>query len=247
MSLKSELIAALPPFKNDWQLITKKQGTGDIVDELLYAHEYFNNDYDDIYSFFDADSIYDTCYKLWSFQRNELDYVAESGKDQSSRSPAAILQLPDDCKHFALFTSGVLSAIQRERRVPWTWFYRFASDKEIDYVTHVFVVVVDKGKEIWIDPCISTFNNQRKQYLITKDVMGLYRISGISDVAPAQPQTVLVDKDISFARFLYMMGDNMLQLKNLMLNTPDVTNGPVKQWFVNNGYDWNRVLNYLNQ
>jgi hypothetical protein len=246
MSLKSELIAALPPFKNDWQLISKKQGTGDIIDEIQNAHEEFKDEYDDIYSFFEADTIYNTCYKLWDFQRNELDYVAESGKDQSSRSPAAILQLPDDCKHFALFTSGVLSAMQRDGRVPWTWFYRFASDKDIDYVTHVFVVVVSKGKEIWIDPCIRTFDNQRKQYLITEDVMALYRISGVSEVAASKPQTVLVDKDIALARFLYMMGENMFQLKALMKNTPDVTNGPVRQWFINNGYDWNHVVRFIN-
>jgi hypothetical protein len=246
MNLKNELIAALPPFKNDWELITKKQGVKNIIDEILDAHEYFNNDYDAIYSFFDTGNIYTTCKKLWDFQRNELEYIAESGDDQSSRSPAAILELPDDCKHFALFTSGVLSAIQRNQSVNWEWFYRFASDTEVNFVTHVFVVVEDKGKEIWVDPCIRTFDNHRKDYLITKDVMALYRISGVSSIVPNQQNTVVVDKQTAFENFLYMTAEDMLILKSLMKTQPDITNGPVKQYFINQGFDWNRVLSVLN-
>ncbi len=254
MSLKNDIIAGLPPFRGERVMIKKHQGTGDIITEILEAQNFFSADYDDIYDFFWTGDIYTTCQKLWDFEKYNLVYDAESGKDQSSKSPSAILQTDADCKHYSLFTGGVLAAIQRNENTNFDWFFRFANDTGYEYVTHVFVVVVNKNKEIWIDPCLTNFD-QRKRYLITKDEhpMALFRISGVNDTATAKPKVVIVDKKKAFQSFLIFLAKNMFPetvggvslIKQLMRNYPDITNGPVKAYFVQQGFDWDMVQKFI--
>jgi hypothetical protein len=256
MSLKSTLIKELPPFTNEWQLIKKHQGTTDIISEILQAHNLFADDYDLICDYFYNPDTYAMCRDIWNFEKRELIYNAESGKDQTSSSPTVILHDGElvDCKHYALFAAGVLDAIKKTEAVKWDWFFRFASDKSVNEVTHVFVVVVDRGREIWIDPCLTNFD-QRKKYLIIKDEtpMALYRrISGVGDIAPA-PKTVTYNKDVGFTAFLMMLSKNLFPMtangpsliKQVMNDNPGITNGPVKQYFLNNGFDWNQVQAFL--
>jgi len=254
VSLKQQLIDALPPFKGERILIKKHQGTTDIINEICEAHNFFQDDYDKIYDFFDTGDIYRTCKKIFDFEKQNLQYDAESGKDQSSKSPSAILQTPADCKHYALFTSGILAAIQDNEHVKWDWFYCFASDKDVRDVSHVFVIVDDGKREIWIDPCLTNFD-QRKKYLITKNEkpVSLYRISGVDDATTDQG-TIIVGKQQAFESFLIMLAKNLFPvtaggisaIKTLMLNNPSITNGPVKNYFVSMGFDWNQVQQFLN-
>jgi hypothetical protein len=257
MSFKQTLIDALPPFRNERVLIKKHQGTNDIIVEILEAHTHFGRDYDRIYEYFDTGNIYGTCQKIWNFEKQNLTYDAETGKDQSSKSPSAILHPGErvDCKHYALFASGILDAIKQNDNVKWDWFYRFASDKDYNNVSHVFVVVTDGKTEIWIDPCLSNFD-QRKKYIVTKDEqpMALYRISGINDIVPDKGKTVDVDKQTAFRSFLIMLQKNMFArtingtslIKTLMNDNPAITNGPVKAWFIDQGFNWNQVEQFLN-
>lgn len=247
MSLVQTLRKALPPFKNDVRLIKQKQTASDIIDEILVKHEECEVDYNRIFQYFDTGSIYETCGDIWNFLKYNLVYNAEKGKEQSVQSPAAILRDGQyiDCKHYSLFAGGVLDAIKRNTGDDWDWCYRFASDKDTENPTHVFVVVFDNNKEIWIDACLTSFN-QKKKYIfyIDERPMSLVSISGVNKPAE-NPGIVIVDKVKAWSNFLTMVQLDMFSLRDLMKNNPEITNGPVKAYCLANGFDFNQLLNFI--
>ncbi len=183
---KNKLLAALPPFKNNSVLLHDDQSVNDIVNEVLQSHEIFKNDYDTIAESFYSPDIYTICQNLFNFCKSNIYYKIETEKRQTSRSPSATLAMGNgDCKHYAGFIAGVLDAMNRQGE-KIKWYYRFASynygDREPQ---HVFVVVKDGKKEIWIDPVLDTFNQRQPipdYYFDEKpSTMALHRLSGIAD------------------------------------------------------------------
>lgn len=182
---KDTLLAVLPPFNNRLLLIEGAQDVPDIIDEVLEAHSYFSGDYDTIYQFFDFGTVRDICRGLFDFCKKNIKYIVEGEHRQTTKSPAAVLaQGYGDCKHYAGFIAGVLSAITRNTGKKISWRYRFAS---YNFLTsepgHVYVVVTDRGDEIAIDPVLKTFNEPAQPvYIIDKKFkdMPLYRVSGIA-------------------------------------------------------------------
>jgi hypothetical protein len=163
MVTKSELLRALPAFKDNYVLRVKDQDTKDIIQWLLNVTPKYAKDYDRIYEYFDTGNLYDTCKGIWNFLKYNFTYNAESINDQSVRSPAAIIELDNiDCKHYSLFIGGVLDAIKRNTGDNFSWCYRLASYDGDVTPGHVFVVAKDKGEVIWIDPVLANFD-ERKQ------------------------------------------------------------------------------------
>jgi hypothetical protein len=247
MKLREVLLRCLPPIDNKKVVIKQKQGTTDIINTIADVHVEYEKDYDCLIEYFDKGDIYDTAQAIWNFLKYDLVYNAEPGKDQTVKSPARILQAGAtvDCKHYALFAGGILDAIERAYPGEFQWFYRFAGEKGQTDVGHVFVVAVDnKQKEIWIDPCLTAFN-QRKNYSIIEDYtpMSLSKVSGVNTPATA---TVVVDKQIAWESFLGLLNMNFLRFKELMLKDMAVTGTAVKQYCADNGLDYNQLLNFLN-
>ena len=112
----NELLQVLPPFTNSSVIIEKKQDVHDIINEVLDAHKYFASDYDIIYPFFDQGTMKEICNRLFDFCKKNIRYKIESEDLQTTKSPAAILATGEgDCKHYAGFIGGVLSAINRKK------------------------------------------------------------------------------------------------------------------------------------
>lgn len=235
---------ALPAFKNQKQIIQQHQGTRDIIREILRTHELYVRDYDRIYTLFDTGDIYKTCSLIWDFLKYNLTY-SEEEDEQSVRSPSAIVAPGQhiDCKHYSLFAGGVLDAICRAYNESWTWCYRFVTDKRgEDEPTHVFVVVFDQGREIWIDPCMYSFNYHRNWLLsIDKQPMSLVRISGIG----AQETPVSVNKDAAWVSFLQAVLFDLFSLKDLIQQNPDVTQTALKDYCQQNGFDYNQLMTFV--
>lgn len=176
------LLDKLPPYSNREQIITGNQGVVDIIKEVLNAHEVFLGDYDAIAVDFRRSSVEKTCKALFDFCKRNIVYEIETYEDQTTRSPAAIIEIGcGDCKHYAGFIAGVLDALKRNgEKIEWN--YRFASYDLFNKTPgHVFVVVKDKGREIWVDPVLEQFNERLEPaYITDKRVSGmLTRISGI--------------------------------------------------------------------
>lgn len=198
---KDVLLAALPPFNNQSVLIETAQDVPDIIREVLNAHDHFSDDYDFIYKFFDQGSTRQICERLFYFCKEHIAYRVESDREQTTKSPAAILALGyGDCKHYAAFIAGVLNAISRNTGKKIKWCYRFASYNWFSRSpSHVFVVVFDRGNEIWVDPCTEFFDDKSQYPIYTIDkkinAMPLYRVSGLPGemgfVDPATAITVV--------------------------------------------------------
>jgi hypothetical protein len=141
-------------------MIVADQDAYDIIQRIIIKHKNCAGQYDKIAADFDARDIMDVCHKLWAFCKNNLAYQEETINKQDVSSPQTILKRGYcDCKGYALFIGGVLDALNRQGGWNIKWFYRFASDDIFNSIPgHVFVVVVDQGQEIWVDPVLSSFN-----------------------------------------------------------------------------------------
>lgn len=145
----SALLQALPPFQWHRDVIVRgNQSLGSIIREVKEAHERYSADYDKIAQRFAKG---DVLKRLFEFTKS-LPYVIESKHDQTTRSPAGILETASisgvDCKHYAGFIAGVLDALNRKGS-GFNWKYRFASyNRAKPDLDHVFVVV----DEVWLDP-----------------------------------------------------------------------------------------------
>lgn len=185
---RSVLLEKLPPFSHRMVTIKKNQSVGDIVKEVLAAHEVFAPDYDGIAYDFDHGDNVETCKALFQFLKQNVRYRIESEEKQTTKSPAAIIEMADgDCKHYAGFIAGVLDALKRQGRSV-NWHYRFASYNPLDTLPgHVFVVLNEGSKEYWIDPVLKIFNQRLEPtYILDKRVNTnhmLTRVSGIGELS----------------------------------------------------------------
>ena len=180
---KETILGALPPFNNQWTLLHPDQTVKDIIHEVLDKHEEFASDYDKIALYFNDRNIEKICVSLYDFCKENLPYAEETEDVQTVRSPGALLSMGHcDCKGYANFCGGVLSALNRAGK-KINWNYRFASyDLARKTPHHVFIVVNDNGSEIWIDP---TPGSELKEpvWQVDKKMkdMALYKISGIDE------------------------------------------------------------------
>lgn len=246
MVSRQKVLSILPPFKNEYRLVTWRQNTKRLTKEIVKAHEDYETDYDLIYPLFDTGDIYQTCRGLWDFCKYNLTYTIESEDEQSVKSPASILTpgQKTDCKHYSLFIGGVIGAIKANESEPWDWCYRFAAYDSSKEIEHVFVVVKTGDNEIWIDPVLTGFNQKKRPtYFIDKQPtnMALYSISGVD-----QGNGKVVTVDNPEYAFLLMVNDNNFSLKTLLNDNPDVTNGTFRDWYVRQGFDFDHLKLVLN-
>lgn len=148
------LLGKLPAFRDDWIVIKKNHKVSDIIEQILTAHERYASYYDKIALYFDGDTTEQICENLYRFIKKNVKYNEEPEEKQTTSLPTGILYRGEgDCKHYASFCGGVLNAINRLTGKKIDWCYRFASYNIFQRTPHhVFVVVFDRGKEIWIDP-----------------------------------------------------------------------------------------------
>lgn len=191
---RSELLQKLPPVLNRYKPIKKDQSVYDIVREVMAAHQIFAPDYDRIAADFDNGSNTDVAKSLFNFLKKNVRYEVETDRDQTTKSPSVLLtQGFGDCKHYSGFIAGVLDALKRKGR-KINFAYRFASYNFLNKTPgHVFVVMWDKGEEIWIDPVLKTFNERLQPAFILdkKPKQMLQRLSGVYDV---MTDTFLLDE-----------------------------------------------------
>lgn len=180
------ILQVLPPYKNKYAPVTDNQTVNDIIKAIKNCHYDFSADYDKIAKYFIKDTPYKTCKGLFDFLRKNTDYFIESEEEQTVKSPSAILNTGlIDCKGFALFSCGVLDAINRTGLQKIPYCYRFVSDSIFNMTpNHVFCVAFQNtDQEIYIDPIpqVESFN-QPITYYFSQDkkikAMSLFKVSG---------------------------------------------------------------------
>jgi len=154
MPTREQLLAALPAYRDEWLLIHPDQTVKDIIIEVLNAHDEFAPYYDKLALYFNTGDTEEVCVNLFDFCKENIKYKEETEEEQTSALPAGVITRGyGDCKHYAGFCGGVLDALNRNEGRKIKWCYRFASYSLLDATPHhVFIVVDDNGREIWIDP-----------------------------------------------------------------------------------------------
>ena len=159
MVTRRSLLPLLSGVETPTKLIREDQSTQDIMNQILKKHKSGSGEYDLIAAEFEGGSLEQICKKLFNFCKTQLRYYEESTEEQYASSLSTILRRGHgDCKAYALIIGGVLSALER-RGYQIDWCFRFATDRLLKYLpSHVFIVVQDQGREIWIDPVLSSFD-----------------------------------------------------------------------------------------
>lgn len=151
---KQQVLDALPKYENRRVPIVDDQKVRDIISTMLDAHREFEPLYDKIGYLFIEPTLKDTCDALFDFCKQNLRYKEESERLQTVNAPQVLVTLGYcDCKGYASFICGCLSAIERYtgQRIPWE--YCFASYRMAESTPyHVFCIVKTKTGSLWVDP-----------------------------------------------------------------------------------------------
>jgi hypothetical protein len=187
MVSKNEVLNKLSPFKNYKKVVSTDQTVTDIIDGILDTQNKWQKEYDKISDLFVGESELETARNIWNFLKSNVPYYIESNKNQTLRSPSAIVAMPGDCKSYALFTNGVLDSLNRKGIIQVPLAFRFAGYKDTTREPqHVFAVMYPgTKKEIWIDPVLPRFNEKRQPsfYKDKKIKMALIALSGVGYTA----------------------------------------------------------------
>jgi len=152
------ILARLPAYKDEWVLVTDKQYVPDIIKEVCKAHKEFALFYDQFSDLFyspDPETIADNIYNFCS---SYLRYKEEPVKNQTSALPTGIIHRGYvtgqgvDCKHYALFSAGVISSINRLYGCCLVANFLFVGYGKAKEPYHVFVSLEGDENDIWIDP-----------------------------------------------------------------------------------------------
>lgn len=182
------LLQYLPPFTGRREVLKIDQSVPDIIKEILQAHSKYGKHYQLIYPYFAGENAKETARNVFNFLKKHSDYVIEKDSLQTIKTPAAILATAskkfggNDCKNLSLFSAGILEAYRQATGQNFDIAFRFAGYNGND-ISHVFTVITDNGKEIWIDPVLNKFND--RDYIPTRykdkkiENMALVGLSGI--------------------------------------------------------------------
>lgn len=176
----ASLLNNLPVYRGKQKVLVYNQTTKNIIDQLINAHYLYAEDYKKIAKNFEGANDLQTAKNVFKFLKNNVRYVVDSEENQKIKSPAAIIATGVcDCKCYSLFIGGILGAM----KIPFV--YRFASYNKNKNLGHVYIVMYYYAKEIYIDPVLDQFNEQKK-YSHKFDKM-ITSISGIGKPAKKQP------------------------------------------------------------
>jgi hypothetical protein len=275
---KSYILGKLSPFGQKRILLKQDQGVPDIITAMLSAHKLYASEYDKISKDFYVNNGIQTAKNIFEFLKKNVKYKIESENNQRIMSPSAIISLSkNDCKNYALFIMGVLDSLKRKGLIKNDIFYRFASYKLLDEVPHhVFAVIKDsKGKEFFIDPVLSQFNERKTYYhkIDKRPNMPMYSISGVSNnrqvglfkkkkpavttttatattpAAPKEKKKIVLKIALAPARgsFLLLVGLNFMGLATKLDAAFKNRADATQNWWKNLGGNPNELLRKTNQ
>lgn len=155
MVTREMVLDRLPPFRDEWLLVTPDQYVPDIIRDISHRHRQYGRYYD-LFSYLfyttDAGLLTET---LYDFCKSYIDYREEKKEMQTTAVPQGILSRGyGDCKHFALFNAGVVASLNRVCGCCFEGSFMFVGYEGAKEPYHVFVRVLDRGSDtdIWIDP-----------------------------------------------------------------------------------------------
>ena len=143
-----------PKFKKE--VIRGTQTAGTIADQLKRAIYESQPAAESISNKFKGSSGKMSCFNVWDYCRNNIQYKKESANLQTAKTlPMILHDKKGDCKHYTTFCCSILRAlgIKTQMRLISQNFYD--SDPN-----HIYCIAIINGEEIIVDPCIKVFNSE---------------------------------------------------------------------------------------
>lgn len=168
---KQVLLKALGNVPAGETVLVEDQSVKDIMEGMKMKHRECAHYYDQLYPYFESDSLYDVALGLWKFCRKNFVYDVEGLDEQRVSSPGTMLKRGhNDCKGYSLFIGGILDAMKRAALYDFTWVYKYVPASLLSgELGHVFVVINPKSDNIWIDPVLPNFDQHYFNF-ISKEV-----------------------------------------------------------------------------
>ena len=136
------------------------QETQDIIDDLVYCFKKYNDQAKPVSKKFSTGYIVTDAKNIYDFIKNNISYVAEPEKFQTTRSFSRIIHDKfGDCKHSALLASAI------GWNLGYNVIFRFVSYDKGDAYGHVYTLIENPttGKRVVIDP-LQPFNQEKYFY-----------------------------------------------------------------------------------
>lgn len=165
-----------PNFKN-----TIKKLSGNTSDIVSVVMETYNKDWQQVRelapTFGNAGTTREICKNIFDYIIENVRYKEDPPGVQWVKTPARLLaDGVGDCKSMSIFTASCLRVLGIDH------FFRFVSFSRRKESTHVYVVAIDKGREIIIDPVVRPVQfDKEEKYTYKSDMRGtdIYYLSGI--------------------------------------------------------------------
>ena len=189
------------PFNNRKELLVRDedQDTPEIIIQLKKRHRLDKKQYDEISDLFWKGNAKNTAAFIFDTLKKNVVYDVEPEHTQTVKTPGAIInQGYGDCKHYALFATGICDSLNR-KGFPIAAKYRFVADHPGSEVHHVFSVISGKDGEYWCDPVLKVFNDRPKFHNIKDADMAIYQISG-TDRGAEVAQVAGTDRGVQVAQ-----------------------------------------------
>lgn len=152
------ILERLPDYLDEWQLVSERQYVPDIIKEVCVAHKMFGEYYDKFSDLFYSTNARTVADDLFEFCRKYLRYKEEPVKTQTTAIPTGIIErgyitgVGVDCKHYALFSAGVVASLNRLYNCGYVSRFLFVGYDQAKEPYHVFVSIEEPDCDIWIDP-----------------------------------------------------------------------------------------------
>lgn len=157
---REKILQRLPAYEDKWKLIVDEQYVRDIMNEIMTSHRLFADYYNNFSSLFLCNTLECLTDSLFYFCKENIKYKEETKERQTSALPTGFLHRGyGDCKHYALFSAGVIDSLNRQFNLGIDWWYYFAGYEGATEPYHVFVAVRDGDEEVWIDPTPGAADN----------------------------------------------------------------------------------------
>ncbi len=156
------------------KLINTWQNTDNIIDAIGVQHQKNLPESKKIAKYFKGENERDTAKNIFSFLKNEIQYVVEPSENQTTKSISRFLaDGKGDCKHFSIFTNTILESCG------YRPVYRFAGYKGKN-IQHVYSYL-PKSDTI-CDAVLPTFDTEKTPQLKIDKDMSLYQLSGVNNI-----------------------------------------------------------------
>lgn len=146
---------------NNKILVSRYQTSGEIAGAIVKAINDSKESANKLAPYFYADTKKASCKNIFLFLKQVVPYVKESSNNQTAKTINRILKdaskYGGDCKHYSIFSACLCKALNIPCKL------RLISQRFNDTTpNHIYVVAMVNGKEIILDPVLSSFDTEAR-------------------------------------------------------------------------------------